>query len=67
MGGGDGLLFQAFPFTSENHTTMVITGIILTLAIMGGIVSKKGAFKSNRGWRYGAVNHHFGFFPITFS
>ena len=36
--GGDGLSFLAFPFTMGGHTTVGITGIGLTTAIVVGII-----------------------------
>jgi hypothetical protein len=38
--GGDGLLSRDFPFTLDDHTIMVITGIIVTLTIMVGVTDK---------------------------
>ena len=43
--GGDGLLSLAFPFILSGHTTMVITGIVLTAAIMVGITDKRGGIQ----------------------
>jgi len=42
MEAGGGLLSMAFPFTLRGHTAMVITGIVLTRTIMGGITGKRG-------------------------
>jgi hypothetical protein len=44
-GGGDVLLALSFPFTLDGHTTVVITGIILTPTIMVGITGKRGDIK----------------------